>query len=259
MILCVYALTSAGRDAKRFLNVRRDAKRPLHVGRAAKRPANKSRARTRGIGVRGLASEPLRLIEAGRVAAIVGEMPRRPAATIARARRYDQVVRAIGQDARPVLPARFGTFFRSIEELERALLARERPLVRALSAVRGRVQMVVRVPDASPGTSPAAPPTTRASASGAEYLRARAADLSRARHVAGFDPVRAAARQWIRDEAVEKRGRVASVYHLIPRASAPAYTDAIRRAASEAGVRVVVTGPMPAYAFADLLLAPGGR
>jgi hypothetical protein len=209
--------------------------------------------------------EPLRLINAGRVAAIAGEIPRHPAATVGRARRYDQVVRAIAQGPQPLLPARYGTCFRSIEELERTLQAREGALLRALSAVRGRVQMVVRVPDVSTDATaaPRAPAHEAAgparAATGAEYLLARAADAARARHVAGFDPIRAAVRRWIRDEAVEKRGRVASVYHLIPRASAPAYEKAIRRAAAEAGARVVVTGPMPAYAFADLLLGPGRR
>jgi hypothetical protein len=230
MILCVYALTAVGRDAQR--------------------PAPK---------VRGLAGERLRWIRAGRVAAIAGECARRPKPSLARARRYDRVVRAIATDVTAILPARFGTCFSSVEDLERTLRAREGALRRALAAVRGRVQMIVRVPDSSADGANPPRSSARAGSSGAEYLRARAADIARARHVAGFDPMRAAARRWIKDEAVEKRGRVASVYHLIPSASAAAYEEAIRRAAGEAGVRVVVTGPMPAYAFADLLLAPGGR
>jgi hypothetical protein len=43
---------------------------------------------------------------------------------------------------------------------------------------------------------------------------------------------------------------VASVYHLIPRASVPAYRRALQSAARDAGVRVIVSGPWPPYAFA---------
>jgi hypothetical protein len=211
------------------------------------------------IGVRGMAGEPLRLMTVGRVAAITGEIARRPAATLARARAYDDVVRALAAGAQPILPARFGTCFRSFDDLELVLRTRERALARALSAVRGRVQMIVRMPDSSTDERGVPPATAGGAASGTEYLRARAADAARERRVPGFEPIRETARRWIKDEAVEKRGRVASVYHLIPRASARAYAQAIRRAAAERGVRVVVTGPMPAYAFAQAWLAPGSR
>jgi hypothetical protein len=256
-MICVYALTTAGRDATRFVNVGRDAPFDKAQGvpsesRGTKRPADAS-------GAKGMAGERLRWITAGRVAAIAGELPRRPTPTLARARRYDQIVRALAHDARPILPARFGTCFRSVEELESALRARERALLRALAVVRGRVQMVVRVPTTEVADHEHERPLQRAGVTGADYLRAKAATAARARYVAGFEPVREAARRWIRNEVVEKRGRVASVYHLIPRASATAYVTAVRRTAVEAGLRVVVSGPMPAYAFADPLRMPSGR
>jgi hypothetical protein len=50
---------------------------------------------------------------------------------------------------------------------------------------------------------------------------------------------------------MEKRGDVASIYHLIPAGSAPRYRAALDAAAREAGVRVIVSGPWPPYAFAD--------
>jgi hypothetical protein len=55
----------------------------------------------------------------------------------------------------------------------------------------------------------------------------------------------------VRDERVEKRERVATVYHLVPRASAEAYRRAIDRAAAAARLQVIVSGPWPAYAFVD--------
>jgi hypothetical protein len=55
----------------------------------------------------------------------------------------------------------------------------------------------------------------------------------------------------VRDERIEKRERVATVYHLVPRASAASYRRAIERAAADASLTLVVSGPWPAYAFVD--------
>ena len=86
---------------------------------------------------------------------------------------------------------------------------------------------------------------------GTDYLRTRAAAAAREREVAGFEPIRSAVRRWIRDERVEKHARVASVYHLIPRASAESYRSAASRAAAASGTRSVISGPWPPYAFAS--------
>ncbi len=99
---------------------------------------------------------------------------------------------------------------------------------------------------ATPADLPAPPLRT-----GAAYLRERAAAAAREREVPAFEPIRDAVRRWIRDQRVEKREGVASVYHLVPRASADAYRVAAERAAADNGLRVVVTGPFPPYAFAD--------
>jgi hypothetical protein len=58
-------------------------------------------------------------------------------------------------------------------------------------------------------------------------------------------------KRWLRDERSERRGRIATVYHLIPGASGEAYRKAITRASADAGLQVTVSGPWPAYAFAD--------
>jgi hypothetical protein len=44
---------------------------------------------------------------------------------------------------------------------------------------------------------------------------------------------------------------VATVNHLIPRGSASAYRAAVESAGARTGVRLVVSGPHPPYAFAD--------
>jgi hypothetical protein len=94
------------------------------------------------------------------------------------------------------------------------------------------------------------PPASRAARTGADYLRARAAEAARARAVDGFEPVRLAADRWLRDERVEKLAGIATVYHLVPRGSVHAYRVAVERAAAGAGLRVAISGPWPPYAFA---------
>jgi hypothetical protein len=54
----------------------------------------------------------------------------------------------------------------------------------------------------------------------------------------------------VRDERVETRAGVTSVYHLVPRAAAEAYRRALDRAAAAQGLRIAVSGPWPPYAFA---------
>jgi len=49
---------------------------------------------------------------------------------------------------------------------------------------------------------------------------------------------------------VERRERIATVHHLVPRASVTAYARALRRAATDTPLHVVATGPHPPYAFA---------
>lgn len=218
----------------------------------------------RTTGVRG---ERLRLYREGAIAAVAGEIQHalRPSADTLR--RYDGTVRRLAASLSAVVPARFGTRVADAEELRRALRARQHVLRRAVSRVRNRVQMTVRLIGEPAGDGEAAEiaaqrrrgrgepslatPAVEASESGTRYLRARADAVRRADEVAGVAAVRAAVQRWVRDERVERRGGVASVYHLIPGSAAAAYQRAALRAAADAGLRVVVTGPWPAYAFVD--------
>lgn len=208
-------------------------------------------------GVRG---EHLRLYRAGPIAAVAGEVRSAPAAVPDNLRRYDGTLRHLAASLPALLPVRFGTCVADAEELGMILRSRQAALRRALGRVRNRVQMTVRVLGALPGGDPAdavaartgrRPEPRRGAAAGTQYLRARADAAARAREVPGFEPVRAAVRRWLRDERVERRGPTASVYHLIPRAAAGPYQRAAIRAAAAAGLPVVVSGPWPAYAFAE--------
>ena len=66
-----------------------------------------------------------------------------------------------------------------------------------------------------------------------------------------FAPLRAAVRRWVRDERVQMRGSIATVYHLIPRSAVDRYRSALERAARDAGIRLRVLGPRLPYAFSD--------
>jgi hypothetical protein len=202
------------------------------------------------IAVAGIGGERLRPITVGRITALVGALARPPRVTEAALRRYSLVLQSLSEQLPSLLPARFGTSVEDLIELTFILQSRQQAFRRNLQDVRGRVQMTVRVVE--PRRPPAVPrPKTNAAGveSGAEYLRTRAADAARARDISGFAPLRGAVRRWIRDERVERRGPVASVYHLVPRGQAEKYRQALERAARDAGQPVIVSGPWPPYAF----------
>lgn len=204
--------------------------------------------------IRGLAGERLRPTRVGHIVAIVGEHRAAPEPTEANLRKYDRVIHVISQRASALLPARFGTAVHDLNELTWILGARQTALRARLKEVRKRVQMTVRmvtktgsgIPD--PGFAGSA---GSAGSGGAEYLRARA----RAAAIPEFAPLRDAVTKWIRGERVEKRGTVVTIYHLVPRSSAHTYRRVLETTAGAAGVRVIVSGPWPAYAFADPLAA----
>ena len=195
--------------------------------------------------VRGVTGEALEAVRIGRIEAIVGRVRAIPKPTDSTLRRYDRVMSALWRRTPALLPARFGTSARDLADLEAMVRGRERVLRGRLRAVRNRAQMTMRVVS-SP--SPVVRAATSQKVSGTQYLRSRQREYA----VPAFDPLRGAVRRWIRDERVEKRAGVATIYHLVPRGSADRYRSAIEDAARDAGVRMIVSGPWPPYAFADV-------
>ena len=212
------------------------------------------------LSITGLAGEPLTAVRGGVLAAFVGEMPRVPKPGDDQLRHYDRILTSLSRRSAALLPARYGTQVADLAELQLILSSRQASLRRQLQQVRGRVQMTVRILDLPRGRalsgSPRGPDKVRATGeavTGAEYLLSRAREAARASEIPPFKPLRAAVRRWVRAERVEKRGSIATVYHLIPRDSAAAYRRALARGAVAHDVRVVISGPWPAYAFADPL------
>lgn len=217
MTVCVYALSSPG------------------IGRIA---------------IMGVSGERLRGVEVGSVIALVGEMSRAPRPTEDNLRKYDRVVQALARRTPALLPARYGTCVRDLYELALIVGARQDALVRRLKAVRHRVQMTVRVPHADVVRPTGNVRPTGKQGGGADYLRSRSAALTT--DIPQFEPLRAAVRRWVREERVEHRGSIATVYHLVPRGSVDAYRRALEKKAHGTGARLMITGPWPPYAFSDI-------
>jgi hypothetical protein len=197
--------------------------------------------------MRGVDNEPLDQITVGGISAVVGESRRVQRPTSAVLSRYAAIVGRIGERAAAVVPARFGTEVTNVDELTSILRLRQSGLARTLRHVRHRVQMTVRVI----GLRKVDPPKPARRTTGTAYLRDRATAATLLYALPDIEPVRAAIARWVRDERVDVHERVTTVYHLVPRQSAVAYARAIEAAAERAGVRAIVSGPWPPYAFSE--------
>jgi hypothetical protein len=204
-----------------------------------------ARPTKRSLGV-GLSRKELEVVRAGGVYVVV-ERRGAPRATARSLRAYDRIVRRIAGATGAALPFRFAS---AVEEgsLARLLDPARDTIARALDLVRDCVQYTLRVYG-----DPAPPPEVDdRQGPGTKWLAARLA----ARRVPEIAPVATATKDLVRAIRVERHDRaplLASVYHLVPRADAPAYearVDASRR--ELARVRIEKTGPWPPYAFAEL-------
>ncbi len=213
----------------------------------------------------GISGERLREVQVGRVRAVVGMLARIPKPTASMMRRYDEVERELMEIYASVVPARFGSCARHRDEFALAIGDRQDSIERTLRLVRRRAQMTTRLLHGSESTlnqfrvhSEPVQSGVRTSSEwgdeatqGTQYLQRRRAELQ----IPGAEPLRAAVARWVRAERAERHGHgrlVGSLYHLVPRGAAPAYRRAIERAALDAGLKAIVSGPWPPYAFAGL-------
>ena len=182
--------------------------------------------------VSGALGEPVRAVRAGPFFALAGEVEQPPELTAQALRAHEAAVRRLAEACAAVLPVRFGSVVERVD-----FSGREDELLEALALVRGREQMTLRVYGNEP-------PLDRGS--GTRYLES----LRSARALPELDPLRAALAPLIRAERTEAKGGPvrASVYHLIDRGSAPDYLRAM--AGIPLAVRVLPSGPWPAWSFA---------
>ena len=208
----------------------------------------------------GLAGEPVRLVACDDVWAAVGDVASAPAVDEASLRAHDAAIRRLAARASSLLPARFGSIAGDEQALCEALRPRLDAFREGLRAVRGCEQMTLRLArEDAADLAPAPPSASPASAGpGTRYLDARRASAGDPRAFPEVARLLDALAPLVRGERRERHERpplLASVYHLVPRESVDAYRAAVAAAAEDAGVRVTISGPWPAYAFAPDELA----
>jgi hypothetical protein len=195
------------------------------------------------VGARG---EPLRALSCRDFNALVGDAPAQLSVEALRA--HEAAVRRVAEASDACLPARFGAAALDEEALQRELDGRAAEIDQALQLVRGREQMTLHV------HGPGAPAPLIGSVAGPQ----KAGDRRRPRPLPELDPLRAALGGLIRAERMDRHsepGLLASVYHLVDRGSAPEY-QRIALAFRAEGLRLLVSGPGPAWSFAPEVAAP---
>jgi Gas vesicle synthesis protein GvpL/GvpF len=197
---------------------------------------------------KGISRKPLALVRAGRAFVVVEQAAAReptPAAVVA----HDRVVRRLTRLSPSVLPLRFGSTAPDRAAINALLAPLAAPVERALARVRGAVQFTLGVS----GRSAPAPRPAKGAGPGTLWLAERLA-----RHqVPEIEVLSEATRPLVREVRAERHDsgpRLATVYHLVAREDVRKWRAALARslAALPRGVDVTVTGPWPAWAFAEL-------
>jgi hypothetical protein len=190
-------------------------------------------------GVLGIAGESLALASVDDVQVVASSLDTAPAITRETLSAQDRVVRALHDRAAALLPMRFGSWFASLEDTQRAVALHAAGLRDRLDRVRHRDQMTVRVAFTQQAHA------ADSGRSGADYLRERARPTELA-------PLLEPLSTLVRATMVE-RGRtpgLITVYHLVDRGANVTYREVVERAARETrGLTVHVSGPSPCYAF----------
>lgn len=156
----------------------------------------------------------------------------------------DTLVRALHNRSAALLPMRFGMTIPDVAAIH-AALAYER-IEHKLQQVRGREQMTLRVIGPEKAEEPAPDKTT-----GTAYLLSRAKRRWPSEEMALISSGAASLVREVHVEPIHQHGVHGSVYHLIDRGRSDEYRQLIVGAAAQVPhMRVVITGPSPAYAFA---------
>jgi hypothetical protein len=203
--------------------------------------------------LRGFHDARVKLVGAGPILAATSEASEPPRPAEPALRMHDSVVRALADVFPAVMPMRFG----SVVDSASALAARLQPvaaeLTEALKLVAGRRQMTLRVFGKKRSRPPAGPKVR--GGPGTRYLHQLTARRRWERSVPELDSVRSLFDGVVRAERAQRETKgdlIASVYHLVDVDSVAEYLAAIDRAqrAAAPSLRLLSSGPHPAYAFA---------
>jgi hypothetical protein len=161
---------------------------------------------------------------------------------------HEQIVEAL-MDDRDVLPVRYGTCLPDDAAAAQALQDNHVEFAASLAAVRGAVELAVRVFPAK--DAPPAPMPSVESMSGTEYLRARArgaaeeSDASRIVH----EPLARAARA-VNVARANRAGELLRAAYLVDRNATEAFAADVNEIQTDnPQLRISCTGPWPPYSF----------
>jgi hypothetical protein len=156
--------------------------------------------------------------------------------------RHEQLVEGLMQD-RAVLPLRYGTVLRDESELRGVMEERSAEFAELLDAVRGRVELAVRVLAGAPEAEPEERP-----ASGKAYMET----LARRRRsseeaVAALEPLEGVATAAVRREAA---GDLTRLSFLVERGRVEDFNLRLEELRGEhPELNMTCTGPWPPYSF----------
>jgi hypothetical protein len=198
----------------------------------------------------GVQGEPLMLIPVVDAVAVAGAVDAQPPLDAPALKAQDALVRQLHDRAGALLPMRFGTTARDADALGRSLEAL-RDIGNKLAAVRTCEQMTLRVVSVEgAGGAERAERAGTAATSGTEYLKGRAERRKASPELAAIAGAAASLQRDVRIDPANQQGLHGSVYHLIERGRSGEYRAAIDRAAAGLpNVRILISGPSPAYAF----------
>ena len=212
----------------------------------------------------GFDAAPLRAVVAGRVQAIVCDIPERPRTTEGALWEHEAVVEEL-MKAGAVLPVRFGSTLADDAQVEAMLHEREDELVAGLERVRGAVELGVRALWDSGQGSPSRESATEGehdareagddvspAGEGTAYLLGRLERRRRSQELAArvHEPLAALAREATHKVPPAPQVLLTGAY-LVEEGSLDAFRDLaeeLDRALD--GVAVLATGPWPPYSFA---------
>jgi hypothetical protein len=189
---------------------------------------------------------PVHVVPSGDLAALCGPVSDGEM-TVDALWRHEQIVEAL-MDERDVLPVRYGTHLPDEAAAARALADNHARFATTLEAVRGAVELAVRVFPAgdAPAPEPAREPRT-----GTEYLRARArcaaqeADATATVH----EPLSRAARAATVAQG-HRTGELLRAAYLVDRDATESFSARVHEIQDDnPQLRITCTGPWPPYSF----------
>jgi hypothetical protein len=197
---------------------------------------------------KGIWQRPLSLVRAGKAFVVVAPYAPREATAVALVA-HERVVRRLWRLLPTVLPFRFGAIAPDAAAVRGWLAPLAESLEDAFDRVRGAAQFTLRMS----GLSAPAASVDRSAGPGTRWLAQRVATHT----VPELASVTEATRPFVRSVRVERRDgapHLASVYYLVAREDVPRWRSAFVRSldALPRGVRVTMTGPWPAWSFAEL-------